>query len=135
MTRYNIRMAKDGEGPAIEALLRGGGWDLEGLDWSRVGPGWLVAEDPAGLVGCLQVLPGQPIGTLERMATRTDLTPIERAGAVHALATQGMATLLRMGAGMVMITVPHENKAWKRILKKRGAVTVSAGALLAKGLS
>lgn len=131
---YSIRIASDQDAPDIRRLVTAAGFDVQGLAWARVNPNWLVAENGVGIVGCLQVCPGLPIGRLEMLALDETLDPVSRARAGRMLAIQGCATLKACGAEAAMCMVPFELQSYKRILKKRGAVVVNRGNILVKRL-
>jgi hypothetical protein len=128
-----IRLAQDADGPRIGELARASGFGVEGIDWSEVHPFWLVAEDEK-IVGALQIILAKPIGWLEMLVLDPDLTQLARARVVKRLASAGMTALKRFGAQIVMFSVPFEEKAYKKALKKRGAVVTSSGNVLAKRL-
>lgn len=130
-----IRLGTNADGPRIGELVAAGGFDVIGLDWTLIEPYWLVADTDEEIVGCLQVLPGRPVGRLELLAADDSLTHRERARVLKALVEQGMATLQLAGAQLATGMVPFENKAYKRLLKKRGAVVIASGNMLAKVLN
>lgn len=129
----NIRLATNADGPTLGAFAKAGGWGID-LDWSKVAPFWLVAENEGRVVAGIEVCPGLPVGRLEFLVTDPDLDGIARARAVHGLLTQGMATLKEMGSQFLSTLVGHDLKAYRKILKKRGAVTVDSGAIMVKRL-
>jgi hypothetical protein len=127
-----IRLAKNEDGPRIGDLARQTGFSID-LDWSEVHPFWLVAEDDK-IVGAIQIILAKPIGWLEMLVLDPDLTQLARARVVKRLASAGMTALKRFGSQIVMFSVPFEEKAYKKALKKRGAVVTSSGNVLAKRL-
>lgn len=127
-----IRLGTNADGPRIGELVAEGGFDVVGLDWTRIEPYWLVADNGEEIVGCLQVLPGRPAGRLELLAAEDSLTHREKAMVIKALITQGLTTLKLAGAQLATGMVPFEHKAYKRLLKKRGAVVIASGNMLAK---
>ncbi len=129
----DIRLATNADGPPLGALAEASGWGIE-LDWSKVAPFWLVAEDDGRVVAGIEVCPGLPVGRLEFLVSDPELDGIARARAVHGLLTQGMATLKAMGSQVLSTLVDHDLKAYRKILKKRGAVTVNHGAIMVKRL-
>lgn len=130
----NIRLAENADGATIEKLSREGGFNVDGLDWSDIYPHWLVAENGNGIIGCIQVSLGKPIGRLEMMCIDSDLTHRERAMTVKHLALSGAATLKKYGGQVMMIVVPFEMKSWKKVLKKRGAEVAFQGNTMIKRL-
>ncbi len=129
----NIRLAQNSDGPRIGELAKHSGFTVDGLDWSEVHPFWLVAEDEK-VIGALQIILAKPIGWLEMLVLDPDLAELARARAVKHLAAAGMTALKRFGAQLVMFSVPYEEKSYKKVLKKRGAVVTSSGNVLAKRL-
>lgn len=127
-----IRLGTNADGPRIGELVAEGGFDVIGLDWTLIEPYWLVADTGEEIVGCLQVLPGRPVGRLELLAAEDSLTHRERAMVVKALLEQGMVTLQRAGVQLATGLIPFDHKEYKRLLKKRGAVVIASGNMLAK---
>lgn len=130
----NIRLATDADGPEIGNLVEAGGFRVDGIDWTNIGPYWLVAENGAGIVGCLQVLPGKPIGRLEFLVVDDSLRHRERATIARDLGIQGYATLKLAGAQAASNMVNFRNKGLKRILKRRGARIMTSGNMFIKRL-
>ena len=130
----SIRMAQNTDGETIQGLVQHAGFTIDGIDWSDVYPYWLVAETGGLVVGCIQVLPGKPIGHTGMLAVRLDHVPREKARAVKKLVIAAMAVLKQGGAQLAMGVVPFELRSYKRALKNRGAVVVSRGNVLAARL-
>lgn len=129
-----IRLAENHEGKEVESLVRAGGFGIEGLDWSDIHPHWLAAEHEGEIVAVIMVSIGKPVGRLEMMATREDLDHRLRAVAVRDLLMQGLATLRQSGAQVAMGMVPFDLKAYKRMLKRRGAAVAFSGNTMVKRL-
>lgn len=131
-----VRMAEDEDGPRVGELVSGlmNGADLGFVDWSEVKPWWLVAEIEQEVVGCIQVSLGKPFGRIELLAVAEGLPHRTRAMAVKELALQGMATLQRSGAQVVVSMVSFDQKGWKKLLKKRGGVIMFSGHTFLKRL-
>lgn len=140
MTRMKIRMAQDDDGETIRELVTGAGFSIDDLDWSRVYPYWLVAESfdkssgGAGVIGCIQVCIGLPVGRLEMLGVARVLSDSQRAKAVKALLLYGAATLQQAGAGLAMGVIPFELRAYTKILTRRGVRVVNRGNIVAKRL-
>ena len=120
--------------PRIGELARASGFGVEGIDWSRVHPFWLVAERDGEVVGTIQIILAQPIGWLEMLSLDPDLTRREQAMAVKALVERGTIALKAFGAQIAMGVVPSEMVGYQRILAKRGAVDTGSGQTFAKRL-
>ncbi len=129
-----VRVATNEDGPRIGELAASSGFAIEGIDWSRVHPFWLVAEREGEIVGAIQIILAKPIGWLEMLVLEPDLADIARARIVRRLASAGMTALKRFGAQLVMFSVPFDEKSYKRALKKRGAVVTSSGNVMTKKL-
>jgi len=126
-----IRIAQNLDGPRIGELAKHSGFTVDGLDWSEVHPFWLVAEDEK-VIGALQVILAKPIGWLEMLVLDPDLAELARARAVKQLASAGMTALKGFGSQLVMFSVPYEEKSYKKVLKKRGAVVAFSGNVMIK---
>ena len=133
--KINVRLAQNEDGDTIHDLLHSDGLNLEGLDWHDIYPHWLVAEMGGGIVGCIQVLLGKPVGFIEFMATAKVLSHRDRAGVAQALYDQSLAALKTYGAQMIAGTIPLEMKAWKRVVKRRGGIVLSTGNTLIKRIT
>ncbi len=131
-----VRLASDEDGPRIGELARASGFGVEGIDWSRVHPFWLVATPPRGerVIGAIQIITAQPIGWLEMLSLDPDLSHREKAMAVKALVERGLIALKVFGAQIAMGVVPSEMAGYERILEKRGAVDTGSGHTWAKRL-
>lgn len=68
LTRSRIRLAVQADIPAIQQLLDANDLLIKGLDWSEIDNSWWVAEYKDKLVGCMQVLPGKPLGAFTFLA-------------------------------------------------------------------
>ncbi len=130
-----VRVATNEDGPRIGELAASSGFAIEGIDWSRVHPFWLVAERDGGtIIGALQIILSCPIGWLEILSVDPALSHIQRAKTTKLLVESGLLSLKRFGAQIAMWSVPFELKSYKKALKKRGAVVVSSGNQMAKVL-
>lgn len=129
-----IRMAADADGERIGALVRDAGYSVEGVDWSRVAPYWIVAEIDGEIVGCLQVCPGLPIGRLELLGLDDALPHRQRSETYLALVYRGMAMLRAQGAQIASFIVPDQLTSYLRVLKRRGCVVSGGGRMVEKRL-
>ncbi len=129
-----VRIASDDDGPRIGELGREQGFPIDDIDWSRVNPYWLVAEDDGRIIGALQFCLALPMGWLEMMFINQELSHRERAQTVKALVERGLLALKAFGAQLAMGSVSLEMKSFKRIMKRRGGVVLSSGSLMAKRL-
>jgi hypothetical protein len=80
--KVEIRLAVNEAGPAIEAILKMNGIELQGADWSKVFPSWLIATVDDDVIGCCQVLVSKPVGYVEFMFVRTE-HPFQASGHRH----------------------------------------------------
>lgn len=115
-----IRWARPHEGLLVRSLLKSNRLLVaDELDWTQpLGPFWLLAiqEQP---IGCLMVNPGTPVGRMDLMAVRRDVSHRVRAQAVHDLCYAGAAVLRTNGSQMVMSGCALDNPKWKQVLQKR----------------
>ena len=68
LTRTAVRQAQEFDIPAIVGLLRANDLIVEGLDWSEIDNTWWVVVHRGVVVGCVQVLIGKPLGTVNCLA-------------------------------------------------------------------
>jgi len=127
-----IRAGLNAEGDRVRDLVVQGGYNVAGLDfdWSDIEPYWLVAVVNGKIMGCLQLCPGKPVGRMELLSVEQGLGPRGRAVLVKGLVYDGMAALKFSGSQAVACLINFEEKGFKRILKKRGAVVLTSGNLL-----
>jgi len=104
------------------------------LDWSDIGHQWIVCVIGERVVGCLQVLPGKPMGRLEHMGLDDSLEGMQRARVTKLLLDTGYKLLHRSGSKAAMGFVPFDLKHYKRALKKRGGIVVSSGNFMLRRL-
>ena len=129
-----VRLAQDADGPRIGELARASGFGVEGIDWSRVHPFWLVVERDGEVVGTIQIILSKPIGWLEMLSLDPGLSHRDKAVAVKALVQFGAMSLGIFGAQMAMGSVPSELTGYMRVLAKRGVVDTGSGQTMAKRL-
>ena len=133
--RVSIRLAKNEEGEKIHDLVNKNGFKINDLDWSDIHPFWLAAVDEEdSILGCLQVCVSRPIGRIEMLSVKPDVTPIERAIIVKSLIIAATITLKKGRAQLASGLIPFDMKSYKKILKKRGCVVIASGNLMAKKL-
>lgn len=132
----DVRVAKNSDGERISELVRQAGFDIPNLDldWTQIEPYWLVAEHEGSVIGCIQTCPGRPIGRLEMLAIDPEVTGHLKGETVRELLVSGLTTLRLSGAQLACGMVPFDMKSYKRVLKKRGAVIIADGNMLAKRL-
>lgn len=136
MGKVTVRLAENVEGGAVLAVLeQQHGSQADYLKWDNINPFWLVAEIGGAIVGCLQTCPSRPMGRLESLATAGHLSEIERGQVVRELAMTGMGILHHHGAQQVQMLIPFELRAYKRVLKRRGAVVLCQGNMLARRIA
>lgn len=134
MSNLSLRLATDQDGPRIAELVGKAGFSIDGIDWTTgIYPYWIVAQNGAGIKGCISVAPCRPIGRLEMLAVDAE-NPHEQAKIVRMLLVQGCATLKENGAQLAQGQIPFEMRQYKRVLKKRGCVVIARGNLMAKRL-
>lgn len=136
MDKITVRLAENSEGEKVRKLLEAQhGAQESSLKWDAISPYWLVAEADGEIVGCIQTRPSRPMGSLESLSTARHLTEVERGKVVRELAMAGMAVLHGHGTQQVQMFISFELRAFKRVLKKRGAVVLGQGNLLVKRIA
>ncbi len=125
-----IRLATNDEGPIIKSFVAAHGFEEDYLDWNHIYPFWLVAVIQNVIVGCIQLCPSRPVARIEFLHTIPELSHRERSLVVWQLILTGKETLKIEGAQMISAVIPFELKSYKRILKRRGAVTALSGNLM-----
>ena len=68
LTRTAVRQAQGFDIPAIMDLLKANELLVDGLDWSEIDNTWWVVVHRGTIVGCVQVLIGKPLGTVNCLA-------------------------------------------------------------------
>jgi hypothetical protein len=132
-----IRMALNSEGSIIRRLAEAQTLPPEFKDvfnWDDIYPYWLVAVNGAGIVACLQVCPGKPMGRLENLSTAEGLDPHIRSRAAKILIEAGADTLRQMGSSAASSIVPFANKPAKRVLKRHNYKVTLSGNVLMRAL-
>ena len=134
MSEIEVRLASNEDGDDVHRLVLAGGEEISGLDWHDIYPHWLVAEIEGKIVGCIQVCLGKPIGFLDGLLLEQGLDHQINARLIKALTHQGFLVLEKYGAQVAVCLVPFENKAFKRILKKRGGTIMKSGNMIGRRL-
>ena len=139
--RIEIRLAADAAGPLIADILRENGIELDGADFSRVYPHWLIAYDRDAAsgsadeaIGCLQLLPSKPIGYAEFLFTRPSVPFKFRAIAVLKLTEQAWGTLMMAGCSYIAGSVDFKNRKFKHILEQQNFVPAIQADVMVKRL-
>ena len=132
MTKPNITvaLAQNGEAEDVKRLVLAAGFAVPEVGWENIYPHWLVAKRGDEIVGCMEVLLGRPIGRLENLVVDKSLDNYARARVVRSLWFQGIAVLKQYGADLASYMIRFEDKSWKKILKKRGAVVMARGNIM-----
>lgn len=131
-----LQLAQPAHAPAIRKLIKVDQMEgLEHLDWSNLGGQWLVVlKGEEKVVGCIQVLPGRPIGRVDFMVLDDSLSHRERAEATSMLIEQ-VTMLLRMaGVGAMISVVPDDPDGWPVVLERRGWAPVGDGMMMIRRL-
>jgi len=130
--QIKLDYATAGDAEDMVRLMKDAGFDImPGLDWTDVYPFWLVAKIDERIVGCIQIVPTKPYGYLEFLSAESGLDHQIRARVLKKLAEQALAYLQLYGTQVAAFMVPFELKGYKRILRRKGAVTVQSGNMLA----
>lgn len=133
-----VRLAINSEGSIIRKLAEYSTLPQEFkdvLDWDDIYPYWLVAENGAGIIGCIQVCPGKPVGRVENLSIDPTASGQMRAKAFKMLVDEGLNTLRQMGSTASSSMVLFENKAAKRVFKRHfGGKVTASGNIIMKAL-
>lgn len=129
-----ITMSTDHDGPAILALLEPTYPYLVELDWSHVGPSWMLASLNDRLVGCLQVMPGLPVARLEYLGIHPGLSHTQRAKVAYTLMHTAMGACRAAGCSMVQGIIGRSYEHWVDRLVARGGTVVISGDTVARRL-
>lgn len=130
-----LKLAQPEHGEAIRRLVKADLLEgLEHLDWTNLGGQWLVVMKADAVVGCIQVLPGKPIGRVDFMVLDDSLTQREKSEATSMLIQQ-VTMLLRMaGVGAMISVVPDDPDGWPVVLERRGWVPIADGMMMIRRL-
>lgn len=113
-----IRLAVNEAGPAIAAVLKENGIELQGVKWDNVSPHWLIATVEDDVVGCCQVVVSKPVGYVEFLFVRPSLGFKVKAIAIRKLMIQSMAALRLAGCNYVGGFVSQKNGKFADVIKK-----------------
>lgn len=116
--RVHIDLATNEDGSAIADVLKENGIVLEGADWSKVFPHWLVARFDGKVMGCCQVLVSKPVGYVEFMFVRPSAPFKMRAIAMRKLIVQSMSTLSHAGCNYVGGIIAQKNHKFTGVITK-----------------
>lgn len=114
--KVEIRLAVNEAGPLISQVLADNGITLDGADWSKVFPHWLIATVGDEVIGCVQVAISKPVGYLEFLFVRPSVPFKLRAIAIRKLMIQGFATLHMAGCQYVGGVVAQKNAKFANVL-------------------
>ena len=124
-----IEIADDGVAPEVERLSKSNHFEFEGwdIDWSQVYPSWLVAFIGGEMVGCVQVLPGIPLGRLEFLSVNMDLKREIRREIAKKLDLAGLATLKSQGSQGAAATIPFDRPGFRDLVESLGGTDINEG--------
>jgi hypothetical protein len=129
--KVQIRLALDEAGPEIGRMLEAHG--IQGLDWNKVFPHWLIACVEDEVIGCVQVCHARPIGYLNFLHVKGAAPFKLRAIAVRKLLLAGMASVKACGAEWVCGNVAETK--FMDVLKRLNVVQANETALMMKRLT
>jgi hypothetical protein len=130
-----IRLATNEAGPLIAEILKENDIELNGADWSKVFPHWLIATVDDEVIGCCQVVVSKPVGYLEFLLVRPSVSFKLRAVALRKLAIQGMATLYHGGAQYVAGMVAVKDQKFLDVIEKLNVKPLYTAHLVVKRLA
>ena len=133
-----VRMAKNDDGPDVEALIEKLGWfewSNWKIDWNDLEPNWLVAEHAGRFVGCIQVCPARPIGRIEILCVDPELRLIMRYLVTRELTNHAVGVVKMYGAQAVCSTIPWRYGDYLHGAQNRGWEAIDNGSMIMKRLS
>lgn len=130
-----VRLAVAEAGPMIAEILKENDIELNGADWSKVFPHWLIATEGDQVIGCVQVVMSKPIGYLEFLFVRPSVSFKLRAIALRKLAIQGMATLYHGGSQYVAGMVAVKDQKFLDVIEKLNVKPLYTAHLVCKRLA
>jgi len=120
-----VRGAEDHEGEAVRGLVsemaEQYGWALPPCPWTRLKPFWYVAEVQGLILGAVQVCIGWPIGRLELLSVRRNLSHTQRAKVVKALCYHAFDAMKLDGTTLVSLLLPEQDEMFTRVVSRAGA--------------
>ena len=130
-----VRLATAQAGPMIAELLKENGIELNGADWSKVSPHWLIATVEESVIGCCQVVVSKPIGYMEFLLVKPSVSFKLRAIALRKLAIQGMSTLYYGGAQYVAGMVAVKDQKFLDVIEKLNVLPLYTAHLVCKRIA
>lgn len=130
--KVQVRLAVDGTGPMIAAVLKENGIEFPGADWSRIFPSWLIATVGDDVVGCVQVMPVKPVGYVNFLYVRPSISFKLRAIAFRKLGLAAISTMHYAGIRYVAGMVSQENAKLINVLEKINFAKLADGAVMIK---
>ena len=130
-----IRLATNQIGPEIALILKENDIELNGADWGRVFPHWLIATERDQVIGCVQVVVSKPIGYMEFLLVKPSAPFKLRAIALRKLAIQGMSTLYYGGAQYVAGMVAVKDQKFLDVIEKLNVLPLYTAHLVCKRIA
>ena len=119
----------------IAELLKQNDVVLNGADWSKVSPHWLIATVEDEVIGCCQVVVSKPIGYMEFLLVKPSAHFKLRAIALRKLAIQGMSTLYYGGAQYVAGMVAVKDQKFLDVIEKLNVLPLYTAHLVCKRIA
>lgn len=116
--KVNLRRALDSDAPDIQHILKASGLLPDGFRFAQVEPNWWIAEYHREIVGCVQVLPGRPLGHVGFLGVLPGYLNAGVGGYLYLLAE----SLLKNTKGCEGYTYHTNNATVRKQGKKGGAV-------------
>jgi hypothetical protein len=123
---FQVGLAEDDMGPALGKFLNENGMDFGGhpLKWDKVYPYWSVAiREDGEILGAMNIVHSLPVGRLELLVYKQDLSDEVRRQIIHELSILGIATLVANGSALGAGTVSESDPRFLGWLEARGATT------------
>lgn len=122
---FSIRIATNLDGQEIHDLVdemtMQYGYTLPHCNWNKIEPFWYVAEIGGYLLGAVQICIGRPIGRIELLAIRPQLSHTKKAKVMKSLVYHAFCAMKLDGIELACMLVADKENEFSRILERWGA--------------
>lgn len=130
--RDKVSLCLPVNGLGVAEVLLANGITLPGVDWSEIGPHWVIATTGDEVIGCVQVMPSKPIGYVNMLHVKPTVSFKLRAIALRKLALQAIASLDMAGCTYACGHLP--NPRYLDVAKRLNFIEGAPETLLVKRL-
>jgi len=124
-----FRIADPTDSSAIKGLLAKQCVSVDGMDWEHTAPFWVVFDKQGETVGCAQILMAKPMGRVDFLCVKEEMSGSARSRVVKRISDEAVKLFRNKGVHNVSWFVPHNNRAVKKAVKRRGASAFSSGSV------